>query len=114
MRLPISTMVLLTTFAVSSQTQLSAQVPTPPPASPTIWSFLGIPQACEKVNAQLLNRHGKHPGLEAKPAILLLADPRNLESPIEPIKAAAEIKQAEDLKPQKIKAIKYLASISFT
>jgi hypothetical protein len=40
-----------------------------------------------------------------------LNDPANLESENPAIKRAAEIKQAEDDKPQKIKAIKYLTSI---
>jgi hypothetical protein len=87
------------------------QAPPPPPASPTLWSFLGIPQACYKVNAHLFNRRGNHPGLEKKPPLRGIADPANLKSDVPAIKAAAEIKQAEDLKPQKIKAIKYLATI---
>lgn len=111
MRFTVVTLALAASLAFSLQSSLMGQVPTPPPASPTLWSFLGIPQAHQKIHAQMFNVHGKHPKLEAKPAMLLLADPRNLESPIESIKAAAEIKQAEDLKPQKIKAIKYLASI---
>jgi hypothetical protein len=89
----------------------AAQAPPPPPASPTLWSFLGIPQACYKINAQLFNRRGNHPGLEKKPPLKGIADPANLKSDVPAIKAAAEIKQAEDLKPQKIKAIKYLATI---
>ncbi|MCS7469161.1 hypothetical protein NZK35_21115 [Stieleria sp. ICT_E10.1] len=40
-----------------------------------------------------------------------IGDPANLESPNPAIKAAAEIKQAEDLKAQKIKAIKFLAKM---
>jgi hypothetical protein len=72
---------------------------------------LGIPQGLNKAHTQFFNRHGNTPRLEKKPPLLNLADPSNLESEIPAIKAAAEIKQAEDLKPQKIKAIKYLASI---
>lgn len=90
---------------------LFAQAPPPPPASPTLWSFLGIPQACYKVNAQLFNRRGNLPQLEKKPPLKGIADPANLKSDVPAIKAAAEIKQAEDLKPQKIKAVKYLALI---
>ena len=89
----------------------NAQVPPPPPPSPTLWSFLGIPQAFYKINAQLLNRRGNMPRLEKKPPLKAIADVANLKSDVPAIKAAAEIKQAEDLKPQKIKAIKYLATI---
>jgi hypothetical protein len=87
------------------------QAPPPPPASPTLWSFLGIPQASYKIHAQLFNRRGNHPRLEKKPPLKGIADPANLKSDVPAIKAAAEIKQAEDLKPQKIKAIKFLATI---
>jgi hypothetical protein len=76
-----------------------------------LWSFLGVPQASYKIHAQLFNRQGNHPGLEKKPPLKGIADPANLKSDVPAIKAAAEIKQAEDLKPQKIKAIKYLAQI---
>ena len=62
MRLPIHTMALVAVLAVGFQTRLTAQIPTPPPAAPTIWSFLGIPQAAQKLNAQLLNRRGNRPG----------------------------------------------------
>jgi outer membrane biosynthesis protein TonB len=40
-----------------------------------------------------------------------IADPENLESDNPAIKKAAEIKKEEDLKKQKIKAIKYLATV---
>jgi hypothetical protein len=78
---------------------------------PTLWSFLGIPQAYDTAHAQLFNRRGNRPGLEQKPPLKNLADPANLESENAAIKAAAEIKKAEDEKAQKIKAIKYLADI---
>jgi hypothetical protein len=77
----------------------------------TLWRFLGIPQAHHTLHAKIFNRHGHHPHLEPKPPILPLADPANLESGIPALEAAAEIKMAEDLAPQKIKAIRYLASI---
>lgn len=111
MRRTIIVLTFVAALAATSRTPLWAQIPTPPPPSPTLWSFLGIPQTGQTLNAQLFNRRGNFPGLEAKPQLLHLADPKNLESPVEAIKAAAEIKQAEDLAPQKIKAIKYLASI---
>ncbi len=83
------------------------------PAAPTtFWNFLGIPQGWNKVSGALINRNGNHPGCEKPPALKSLADPANLESPNPAIKKAAEIKQQEDLKKQKIKAIKYLSKIS--
>jgi hypothetical protein len=89
-----------------------AQLPTTPsPPPPTLWSFLGVPQGCRAIKDQFANRFGKHPGLERKPPIKALADPANLKSDIPEIKAAAEVKQAEDLKPQKVKAVKYLTEI---
>jgi|LSQX01.1.fsa_nt_gb hypothetical protein len=83
------------------------------PAAPhTLWHFLGIPQTVHRSYDGLMNRQGEHPGLERKPRLKALADPANLASDNPAIKAAAEIKQQEDLKPQKIKAIKYLAEIA--
>jgi hypothetical protein len=78
---------------------------------PTLWSFLGIPQAYTAAREQLFNRRGNRPGLEKIPPLKDIADPAHLESDNAALKAAAEIKQAEDQKAQKIKAIKYLAKI---
>lgn len=90
----------------------TAQPAVAAPAAPaTIWSFMGIPQGLNKVHGALFNRRGNLPGLEKKPALKGLADPANLASENEAIKRAAQIKQEENLKPQKIKAIKYLAKI---
>ncbi|MCU0979784.1 MAG: hypothetical protein MUF25_11535 [Pirellulaceae bacterium] len=89
-----------------------AQLPTTPtPAPPTLWSFLGIPQAMQRARDSMSNRRGNNPQREREPPLKALADPANLESDVPAIKAAAEIKQAEDLKPQKIKAVKYLTTI---
>lgn len=84
-----------------------AQEPKPPA---TLWTFLGFPPA-HKVHDHLANKKGNHPGLERKPPILPIADPKNLKSPVPAIKKAAEVKEQEDLAPQKIKGIKYLAII---
>ncbi len=97
-----------------SSTCVHAQAPAaavPPPPTPTLWSFLGIPQGAQKVQGALLNRRGNLPRLEPDTPLKALNDPRNLYSKVPAIKKAAEIKQAEDLKPQKIKSIKYLTSI---
>lgn len=85
----------------------------PQPPVPTVWQKLGIPQAGARLRDGLVNRRGNFPGLEKKPPILKLADPANLlpEKP-EMIKAAAKIKIDQDLKKQKIKAIKFLADVN--
>lgn len=83
----------------------------PPPSPPTLWSFLGIPQGVNKVRDAQVNKRGNHPLKERQPELKRIADPANLESPNPAIKAAAKIKAEEDLAPQKVKAIKYLATI---
>ena len=80
-------------------------------APSTVWHALGIPQAYKCIADARLNRKGKHPGLERKPPLKALADPENLKSDVPAIKKAAEIKQQEDLAPQKVKAVKYLGQI---
>lgn len=83
----------------------------PAPPVPTVWQKLGIPQTYRRLRDGSTNRRGNFPGAERKPPLKAIADPANLESPNDAIKAAAEIKQEEDLKQQKIKALKYLATI---
>ncbi|MDZ4848961.1 MAG: hypothetical protein SGI77_06685 [Pirellulaceae bacterium] len=80
---------------------------------PTVWDKLGIPQATAGIRDALVNRNGRFPQLEKKPPVLKLADPANLkpEKP-EVIKTAAKIKTDQDLKKQKIKAIKFLAEVN--
>ena len=52
------------------------------------------------------------PGLEAKPRLLAITDPANMSEDAPPaVQAAAEIKSEEDQAAQKIKAIRYLATI---
>jgi len=77
----------------------------------TLWNFLGIPQGIQKVRDARLNRRGNRPQRERKPPLKRIADPENLESDNQAIKTAAKIKQDQDLKKQKIKAIKYLATV---
>ncbi|HTN74029.1 MAG TPA: hypothetical protein VL096_02235, partial [Pirellulaceae bacterium] len=78
---------------------------------PTVWHALGIPQTFRHFGDTGINKYGVHPGMERKPPLKRIADPENLASKNPAIKKAAEIKAEEDLKPQKIKALKYLASI---
>lgn len=101
-RLTILTLSVLVTLGSNVQAQSQGT---------TLWRFLGIPQGYRRVRDGLTNRRGNHPALERKPPLKSIADPANLESDVPAIKAAAEVKQAEDLKKQKIKAIKYLAKM---
>lgn len=108
----IKTRLVAVALAVAISGSAFGQAAVPPVAAPpTLWSFLGVPQGVKKVQGALTNRRGNRPQAEPKDALKALNDPANLESPDAAIKRAAEIKKAEDLKPQKIKAIKYLASI---
>ena len=77
----------------------------------TLWNFLGIPQGLQKIRDATVNRRGKHPKLERKPPLKSIADPSHLESDDPAIKEAAKIKTQEDMAKQKIKAIKYLATV---
>ena len=94
-----------------SVTSAVGQAPPVPAPTPTIWSFLGIPQGCKKIHGVLFNRRGNLPGLEKKPPLKPIAAEEFLQSEWPVLKEAAEVKQAEDLAPQKIKAIKYLTKI---
>jgi hypothetical protein len=89
----------------------SAQAPAAVPPQPTLWSFLGIPQAITATQDNLANRSGNRPRAERKPRLTRIADPENLKSDNPAIKRAAEIKKEEDLAKQKIKAVKYLTKI---
>ena len=91
---------------------VAAADPAVPPAEPnTLWHFLGIPQGCDKIKDAIKNKKGDCPCKERKPPLKRIADPANLDSQNPEIKAAAKIKAEEDLVPQKVKAIKYLASV---
>lgn len=79
---------------------------------PTFWDKLGIPAAGARLRDATINRNGNFPGLEKKPPVLKIADPANLaEGKPEVIKTAAKIKQEQDMKKQKLKAIKFLADV---
>ncbi|MCA9140295.1 MAG: hypothetical protein KDB00_26170 [Planctomycetales bacterium] len=99
----------MATLAISTASSGHAQVPAAPQS--TIWRFMGIPQGLQKIRDVTINRRGNHPNLERKPPLKRIGDPANLESTNPAIKAAAEIKVAEDMKAQKIKAIKFLAKM---
>lgn len=77
----------------------------------SLWNFLGIPQGFNKVYDARSNSNGNFPGLERQPPLKAIGDPANLQSANPAIKTAAQIKQEEDLAKQKIKALKYLATV---
>ncbi|MEQ1829159.1 MAG: hypothetical protein ABL921_24565 [Pirellula sp.] len=99
-------------IALCFAASLSGCVTNPIPTA-TVWDKLGITGAGARLRDSTINRSGNFPGLEKKPPVLRLADPANLapEKP-EVIKTAAKIKQDQDLKKQKIKAIKFLAEVN--
>jgi hypothetical protein len=88
-----------------------------PKAPVTIyWQKLGIPQAMVGVRDGLSNRRGNRPGLERKaPQVRIVDAPKLIEELGLPksdlLGGAATVKIQEDLKDQKIKAIKYLAEV---
>lgn len=115
---PVSTPAMVastpaTPVAATTQVGAATTAPFTPLAAPpmTLWRFLGIPQGMSRLGGAALNRRGNFPGLEPKPPLKALADPANLVSDNKMLKKAALIKQQEDLKKQKIKALKYLATI---
>jgi hypothetical protein len=90
----------------------AGQAPAVAPPIPTIWDKLGITQGLGNLRNATINPNGNHPNWEKTPPLKSLADPANLDPKQPPaIQAAAKIKQQEDLAPQKIKAIKYLATV---
>lgn len=116
----------------------SAPTPTAPPTSaqvgttsiiaiqpaaqpmPNLVQMSGIPQVGQAlfgltsrlVNA-VRNRLGsRFPGLEAKPPMKSITDPANLDESAPPaVKVAAKVKADEDAAAQKIKGLRYLATI---
>ncbi len=133
-------MAILLACAETSAAETPAAPSPAPSAPPTLWSFLGLKQCVDKCKKQIvLHKEKKAENqavqgghsclkrlfgplcpcgclkceiLKRKPPVKPLADPANLQSQNPAIKAAAEIKTEEDLAPQKIKAIRYLATIA--
>jgi hypothetical protein len=137
----VAGLVVVGTMLLACAQTSAAEAPAAPTASsvpPTLWSFLGLKQCADKCKEHLILHkekkaekqalQGGHPCLKhlfgqhcpcpcakcqllKKPPLKPLADAANLESQNPAIKAAAELKAEEDLTPQKIKAIRYLATI---
>lgn len=110
------------TSATAGNTTLVAIAP---PAHPvgSIWDFLGIPQMIgmhqphhqfksDLFHSIFADLFAAFPAMEPPPAPLSLTDPANAGPDAAPAnQAAAEVKEQEDAANQKIKALKYLASI---
>lgn len=101
--------------AVAPVAPAAAPVAVAPAAPCTLGGFLGITPVCAAIGKDVQHKvafFGQYfPCLEPKPPLLTLTDPANLASSVPAIAAAAEIKAEEDMAPQKIKALKYLATI---
>jgi len=85
------------------------------PAAPHV-GFLGRAACGLRILIdRIRNRLGmRFPGLEAKPPVTSITDPANAESPTPAVATAAEVKAEEDAAPQKIKALRYLATVGCT
>lgn len=82
--------------------------PIPPRDTPvTFWDKLGI----GRVRDAVVNARGNRPQWEWKMPLKRIGDPANMLSSNQAIATAAKIKIDQDLAPQKIKAIKYLATV---
>ena len=111
MRITHRTQLVMAVIIVLIGLNASVEAAAPPAPPSTIWNFLGIPKTLNKMRDTTSNRRGNRPGAERTDPIKRIADPANLESPNSAIKAAAQVKADQDLAPQKIKAIKYLATV---
>jgi len=109
----------LPTSATAGGTTIVAIAP-PGKGSHSVWDLLGVEQAVTSVAAgkhrirdHIASKLGmRFPGLEPIPELKLITDPANLAEDAPPtVKAAAEIKMKEDQAQQKIKGIRYLATI---
>ncbi len=88
----------------------------------TLPEFLGLTQLGRGIGRGLrglssriaarLDLAGRFPGLQPGPPMLAITDPANLAETASPsVKAAAEVKAEQDAAPQKIQALRYLATI---
>lgn len=75
----------------------------------------GIGGVFQRIGSRIVNGldlQGRFPGLQPTPPLLSITDPSNLEADQPPaVQAAAEVKQEEDQAPQKVMAIRYLATL---
>lgn len=111
-----------TSATAGTTTIVAIAPPAAPPHQGSLGQFLGVPQIARGVGGVLhrigsrlltaLDLTGRFPALQPKPPVLPLSDPANLQPTAPPaVQAAAEIKAEEDAAPQKIMAIRYLATL---
>ena len=109
----------LPTSATAGDTTIVAIAPAGKSAC-SVWDILGLEQAARGVCGAthyvrdcIAARLGmRFPFLEPTPAVKLITDPANLSEDAPPaVKTAAEVKMKEDQAEQKIKGIRYLATI---
>lgn len=111
-----------TSAAVGNNTTIVAIAPAESSSHCSLPEFLGLPEIArgtggilQRLGSRLLNGldlTGRFPGLQPQPPVLPITDPANLEESAPPaVQAAAEIKQEEDAAPQKIMALRYLATL---
>ncbi len=111
-----------TSAAVGNNTTIVAIAPAPASNQCSLPEFLGLPGLArgtggilQRLGSRLLtglDLTGRFPGLQPQPPVLPITDPANLEEGAPPaVQAAAEIKQEEDSAPQKIMALRYLATL---
>ncbi|MDZ4782207.1 MAG: hypothetical protein SGJ19_18325 [Planctomycetia bacterium] len=103
------------TAQAGATTVVAVAGPAAPCCKMTLWEFLGVKRAFEVVGGlldRIRNRLGaRFPGLEAKPEVLAITDPANMESDNPAVKSAAETKAEEDAAEQKIKALRFLGEM---
>ncbi len=111
-----------TSAAVGNNTTIVAIAPAASASNCSLPEFLGLPSLAkgtggilQRLGSRLLSGldlTGRFPGLQPQPPVLPITDPANMEEGAPPaVQAAAEIKQEEDAAPQKIMAIRYLATL---
>jgi hypothetical protein len=98
-------------LAVLSMDARVAVAQSPAPAPPPQSDSSGLEQAINQRRDARLNNNGNRPQRERTDPLKRITDPANLQSPNPAIKTAAKIKADQDLAPQKIKAIKFLATV---
>jgi hypothetical protein len=103
------------TAQAGATTVVAVASPAAPCCKMTLWEFLGVKRAFEVFGGlldRIRNRLGaRFPGLEAKPEVLSITDPANMQSDNPAVKSAAETKAEEDAAQQKIKALRYLGEM---
>jgi hypothetical protein len=107
----ITGFIFIIVLTIGVNRAIQAQEPAPAAGPSTLWQWLGIPQGVNKIKDATTNTRGNHPEKERQPPLKRIADPENLKSDNPAIKTAAKIKHEEDLAPQKVKAIKYMAEV---